>query len=294
MIALEGILRLSSRLIRTQRTPVGVFVNSSSNHLGRRCLSSSAKKRDYYEILGLPKTATKAEIKKSYFELAKKYHPDVNKEKGAEQRFKEVTEAYECLEDDQKRQMYDNFGHEAANAHDQGNPFQGFGGFQGFQGFNNAGGFRVNFQEGSFEDLFDLFGGAFGQMGPNRDLQTRVRLSFFEAVNGCKKDINLEYFVVTSARGRQQRERKTKRVTIDIPPGVDNNMVLRAEGQGAGEGRAAGDLLVEIEVEEDSYFSRQGYDIITNVNVPLTTVRLGIGSAKISVTFLTGYTGRVD
>ena len=246
-----------------------------SRHLsGLRYLSTSTKKRDYYEILGIPRNATKAEIKKSYFELAKKYHPDVNKEKGAEQRFKEVTEAYECLEDDHKRQMYDTFGHDAANAQDQGNPFQGnpFQGFGGFQGFGNAGGFRVNVQEGSFEDLFDLFGSAFGQMGPNRDLQTRVRLSFFEAVNGCKKDINLEYFVVTGGRGRQQRERKTKRVTVDIPAGVDSNMVLRVSGQGAGEGRAAGDLLVEIEVEEDSYFSRQGYDILTEVNVPLTTV----------------------
>ena len=233
--------------------------------MGRRCLSASTKKRDYYEILGIPRTASKAEIKKSYFELAKKYHPDVNKEKGAEQRFKEVTEAYECLEDDKKRQMYDTFGHDAANAQDQGNPFQGFG------GFGNAGGFRVNVQEGAFEDLFEMFS-AFGQMGPNRDLQTRVRLSFFEAVNGCNKDITLEYFVVGGGRGRQQRERKTKRVSVEIPAGVDSNMVLRVPGQGAGEGRTAGDLIVEIEVEEDSYFTRQGYDIITDVNVPLTTV----------------------
>ena len=266
---LKNLITTGTRTLNNSRKLTVLSLRIPKQQLGFRYLSTSAKKRDYYEILGIPRTASKAEIKKSYFDLAKKYHPDVNKEKGAEQRFKEVTEAYECLEDDQRRQMYDTYGHDAANAHDQGNPFQGFG---GFQGFNNAGGFRVNFDEGPFQDIFDILNGTFGQMGPNRDLQTRVRLSFFEAVNGCKKDINLEYFVVTGSRSRQQRERKTKRITVDIPAGVDNDNVLRVKGQGAGEGKAAGDLLVEIEVQQDSYFSRQGYDILTEVNVPLTTV----------------------
>lgn len=85
-----------------------------------------SKKRDFYEVLGLRKGASKAEIKKSYFDLAKKFHPDVNKDKGADAKFKEVTEAYECLENDEKRGAYDAYGHAAEGSEQQGNPFAGF------------------------------------------------------------------------------------------------------------------------------------------------------------------------
>jgi molecular chaperone DnaJ len=254
-----------------RRAHVLIASRRGASFQSRRSLSS--KKRDYYEILGLRPGATKAEIKKSYFDMAKKYHPDVNKEKGADAKFKEVTEAYEVLEDDQKRQMYDNFGHDAANAQDAGsNPFAG--------GFGNMGGFGMNFNGGggqaaSMEDIMDMLG-AFGQMGgQSRDIQARVRISFFEAANGCKKDVEAEYYAVTGGRGRQQRERKKKRLTIDIPPGVNNQMVLRVPGEGSGEGRNAGDMLVEIEVEPDAYFKRQDHDIYVDVNVPLSMAVLG-------------------
>ena len=106
-------------------------------------------KRDYYEVLGLSKGASAAEIKKAYRKLSKQYHPDINKEEGAEEKFKEITEAYEVLSDENKKAQYDQFGHAAfdGGAGGQG----GFGGFGGF-----GGGFSGGFS-GGFDDLGDIF-----------------------------------------------------------------------------------------------------------------------------------------
>ncbi len=109
-------------------------------------------KRDYYEVLGVEKSASQDEIKKAYRKLSKKYHPDINKEPGAEDKFKEIAEAYEVLSDQQKRARYDQFGHQ--------DPNQGFGGFNG--GFGGAEGF------GGFEDIFSsFFGGGRTRRDPN-------------------------------------------------------------------------------------------------------------------------------
>ena len=136
-------------------------------------------KRDYYEVLGLSKGASKDEIK-AYRRLAKKYHPDVSKEENAIEKFKEVQEAYEVLSDDQKRAQYDQFGHAGAN--------QGFGGFGG--GGDFGGGF-------GFEDIFSSFfgGGGGRRRDPNAprqgaDLQYQVTLDFEEAIFG--KELNVE------------------------------------------------------------------------------------------------------
>lgn len=135
-------------------------------------------KRDYYEVLGVSKSASADEIKKAYRQLAKKYHPDVNKEPGAEEKFKEINEAYDCLSDEQKRARYDQFGTD--------DPTQGFGGGQGFsqQGF------------GGFEDIINSFfgGGARSRgNGPRqgRDIEKQMNITFEEAVFGCKKKIRL-------------------------------------------------------------------------------------------------------
>lgn len=142
-------------------------------------------KRDYYEVLGVPKTASQEEIKKAYRTLAKKYHPDVSKEENAEEKFKEVNEAYETLSDDSKRQTYDQFGH-------AGQQFgQGFGGFEGFGGdFSGFGGFG---------DIFsDLFGGGSRRQensnGPMRgsDIEKIMTIDFMEAVLGTKKTVRVE------------------------------------------------------------------------------------------------------
>ena len=145
-------------------------------------------KRDYYEVLGVSKTASEDEIKKAFRKAAVKYHPD--KEGGDEEKFKEVNEAYEVLKDKQKRQRYDQFGHAgvggASGGGFGGNPFEGFGGF-GAEG--------VNFDfGGGFGDIFSqFFGGAGSQGGPRRgrDVETSITLSFEDAVFGTEKSISL-------------------------------------------------------------------------------------------------------
>lgn len=147
-------------------------------------------KRDYYEVLGVKKDASKSEIKSAYRKLAKQYHPDRNKEADAETRFKEIQEAYEILTDEQKRSAYDRFGHAGT---------QGFGGFdpgadQGFGGFDFG-----NMDMGGIEDIFEqFFGGSFGgfgrsgsQRGPSRgqDIEVQLNLNFEEGVFGTEKTI---------------------------------------------------------------------------------------------------------
>ena len=137
---------------------------------------------EFYDRLGVSKNASQDEIKKAYRKLSKKYHPDINKDPGAEEKYKEVQEAYETLSDDQKRAAYDQYGAAGANG--------GFGGAGGFGGFDGAGGF------GGFEDIFSsFFGGGGASRNPNAprqgdDLQYRVNLSFEEAVFGAEKEIH--------------------------------------------------------------------------------------------------------
>lgn len=148
-----------------------------------------ATKRDYYEVLGVSKSASQDEIKSAFRKLAKKYHPDISKEENAEEKFKEVQEAYSVLSDDAKRRQYDQFGHAGV----------GGGSGAGFSGFNGAG---FGFDASDLGDIFDdLFGGGFGFGGSNRrgnrakrgsDVLMQVDLTFEEAVFGCEKDFDLE------------------------------------------------------------------------------------------------------
>ena len=145
-----------------------------------------ATKKDFYQVLGLSKSASKDEIKSAYRKLAKQYHPDINKAADAEARFKEIQEAYDILYDDQKRQSYDQFGHAAFDQQGGGSPFQG-----GFGGFQDV-------------DLGDIFGSFFGgggrsrsrqPRGPQRgsDAQVRYRIEFMDAINGKKITIPIQY-----------------------------------------------------------------------------------------------------
>lgn len=136
---------------------------------------------EYYDRLGVSKDASQDEIKRAYRKMSKKYHPDINKEPGAEEKYKEVQEAYETLSDDQKRAAYDQYGPDGANA--------GFGGQGGFGGFDGGAGF------GGFEDIFSSFFGGGASRNPNAprqgdDLQYRVNLSFEEAVFGAEKEVH--------------------------------------------------------------------------------------------------------
>lgn len=140
-------------------------------------------KRDYYEVLGVAKDASKDEIKKAYRKLSKKYHPDINKAPDAAEKFKEIQEAYEVLSDDQKRAQYDQFGHAGPN--------QGFGGGNGFGGFSSS-----DFDSFGFEDIFSTFFGGGRRNDPNAprqgaDLQYTMTLEFEEAVFGKETDIRI-------------------------------------------------------------------------------------------------------
>lgn len=146
-------------------------------------------KRDYYEVLGVSKSASADEIKKAFRKAAVKYHPD--KEGGDEAKFKEVNEAYEVLKDQQKRQRYDQFGHAGVGGDGGpagGNPFEGFGGFNG----QNV---HFDFGDGGLGDIFGQFfgGGGQRQQGPKRgrDVETSLSLTFEEAVFGVEKELSL-------------------------------------------------------------------------------------------------------
>ena len=141
-----------------------------------------AEKRDYYEVLGIDKNATPDEIKKAYRQMAKKYHPDINKDdKGAEEKFKEVNEAYEVLSDSQKKAAYDQFGHAGVDSN---------------SGYGGAGGGYGDFDMGDiFESFFGGFGGFGGgrQNGPKKgsDIRHAVELTFEEAAFGVEKEISI-------------------------------------------------------------------------------------------------------
>ena len=137
---------------------------------------------DYYDILGIPRNADDKEIKKAYRNLARKYHPDVCKDKGAEEKFKGINEAYSVLSDEQKRAQYDNMGHETFTNASKGS-YTGAGGF--------GGGFSADFS--GFGDIFDFFGGGQRRSGPQpgADLLMRIQISLEEAVSGVDRDIEV-------------------------------------------------------------------------------------------------------
>ncbi|MGO8947672.1 MAG: molecular chaperone DnaJ [Ktedonobacterales bacterium] len=286
-----------------------------------------AAKRDYYEILGVARSASEEDIKKAFRRLARQYHPDVNKEKGAEERFKEINEAYEVLGDAQKRQAYDRFGHAGVSGAGAAgaNPFEGFG-------------------FGSFSDIFEqIFANAAGTANGTRrgapqrgaDLRYELTISFEEAVRGCQKDIEVprwetcptchgngaqpgtnttrctacqgtgeirrvqqsifgqfvnvmvcdrcrgEGRVITTPCERcqgQGRIRNIRRVTVNIPAGVDDGINVRVTGEGEAPPRGGGtpgNLFVALSVKPHEYFKRQGTDILYDLPISFADAALG-------------------
>lgn len=228
-------------------------------------------KRDYYEVLNVPRSSGQDEIKKAYRKLAMKFHPDKNPgDKSAEDKFKEASEAYEVLSDEKKRQMYDQFGHAGAQANGfRGgrSPFEGFGGFRGFGGGAGQGGYtEVNpddFQE-AFGDMFgDIFGirrpgerrggGPFRQRGA--DLRYTLNVTFEEAATGTEKTISF-------VRRRGGKE-DTAKLSVTVPAGVKHGqrLKLRGEGDSGPSGGGAGDLYVIINIQDHPLFRRVENDI---------------------------------
>lgn len=223
-----------------------------------------SRKRDYYEVLGLDKSADAAAIKKAYRKLAKKYHPDTNAgNPQAEEKFKEVTEAYNVLSDEEKKKLYDRFGHAAfeegaGDGHFHGNPQ---GSYQEFH-FHGA--------DIDFDDLFgDLFGGGFRRETFSRkgqDVTACVEVSFEEAAFGCEKTIRFQH-----PDGTMQS------LQVHIPAGIDHGQKVRLRGKGMSgrNGGEAGSLLLEVQVRESASFERKGMDVYSTVNVPFITAALG-------------------
>lgn len=280
-----------------------------------------SEKRDYYEVLGVERTASAEELRKAYKREALKHHPDRNPgDASAESKFKECNEAYQVLSDDQKRQIYDQFGH------------------AGLEGGGGMGG-DASDVFAHMQDLFaEMFSGGFGfgggggrrQQRRGGDLRVQARLSLREAAFGLKREITVNAPTkcedcngsgakagtkpetcghcrgsghVSNARGfvmfttpcpRCQGQgvtikdhcktckghgavEKARTVVVGFPPGIDSGQKLRVPGQGlpGPSGAPPGDLYVEIDVEEDPRFERDGADLVTRVHVTFAEAALG-------------------
>ena len=286
----------------------------------------ATNQKDYYEILGVSRTATEEELKKAYRKLALKYHPDRNPgDKQAEEKFKEINEAYAVLSDSEKRQRYDRFGHA--------------GGFEGF-----------DFSQGGFGDIFgdifeDLFGGAASSQSRRRaergsDLRYNITLSFEEAASGKEAKIKIPRFETcagcngtgakpgsqvrscttcggsgqirfqqgffTVARtchhcrgegriiqercsrcGGEKKVRRERTLNVKIPGGIESDSSLRLSGEGEPglNGGPPGDLYVVMTVQEHPMFKRKGDDILSESTISIVQAILG---AKIEVPTLKG------
>lgn len=212
-------------------------------------------KRDYYEVLGVSKTADAQEIKRAYRKLAMQYHPDRNKEAGAEEKFKEINEANEVLSDENKRRKYDQYGH-AAFEQGGGNS-QGFGGFnfEGFEGF------------GGFEDIFSQFfgGGARGNHPrQGQDYYSEIVISFEESVYGKKLTEKLEKY-----EGGKTVKKETE---ISIPAGIQDgqSIALRGFGGQGVNGGPNGDLYIKVRVRPHKHFVREGNDV--HLEMPISII----------------------
>ncbi len=229
---------------------------------------------DYYETLGVPRDASADDIRRAYRKLARKYHPDVNKDPGAEDRFKEISEAYEVLRDEDKRARYDRFG---ANWR-AGEDVSQAGGFDGaFRQGNGFGDVRVEFGGGDFSDFFEgLFGararraprGGAGRAGPRgfsmrgSDHEAVLELTLEEAARGGKRRISL-------GDGRD--------FEVEIPRGVRDGQRIRLAGQGEGGvgGGPAGDLFLRVRLKPHPRFRVKGRDLYLDLPVAPWEAALG-------------------
>jgi curved DNA-binding protein len=241
--------------------------------------------RDYYQAMGVPRTATAEEIKTAYRRLARKYHPDVSKEPNAEEKFKEVQEAYEVLKDPEKRAAYDQLGGQWKQGEQFRPPPDWGSGFE-FRGGAGEGPESYQFEFGSdgrgFSDFFSsLFGGGAG--GPfaqggrgrgGRDHHARLDIDLEEAFQGGTRTLELKRPQVTPD-GHLELAAHTVRVTI--PAGVTDGQLIRLSGQGESStsGGAAGDLYLEVHVRPHRLYHLSGRDVTLTLPVAPWEAALG-------------------
>lgn len=230
--------------------------------------------KSLYSTLEVSENASMDEIKKAYRRLARKYHPDINKEAGAEEKFKEINAAYEILSDPQKKAQYDQFGDGMFG----GQNFSDFTRGAGANGMNlddilsqifgSGGGFSSKGGRGSFGG-FESFGGGFGGFGgggfggfgtPNLDLQDTITIPFSTAILGGKYHYN--------------------HFDIKIPAGIKDNETIRLKGKGKSSGGYSGDLLLKVRVAKDESYEREGDDLIKTFDIPLKIALFG-GSVEV-------------
>ncbi len=264
--------------------------------------------KDYYSTLGVDKKASQDDIKKAYRRLARKFHPDVSKEANAEEKFKNVQEAYEVLKDPEKRTAYDQLGSQWKQGQDF-RPPPGWGGGNGGNGrFYTSGDFDGSDLGGFSEFFSNLFGGG-GQGGARRshtrtrghgfedqgfgfaerggDQQAKIRVSLEDAFKGAKRQIQLQ---VPEVNASGMVTPKLRTINVNIPAGVASGQQLRLAGQGSPGvgGGPNGDLYLEIELEPHKLFTLKGKDVY--LTLPVTPWEAALG-AEIKVPTLGGWVG---
>jgi curved DNA-binding protein len=246
--------------------------------------------RDFYEVLGVSRNADQSEIQRAYRKLARQLHPDINKEPGAEERFKEVSEAYDVLSDPEQRKKYDAFGEDFrrvpddadADAWRQSRAYAGAGGGPGAGGGwpgggASSGGVRFSDFEGDI-DIEDLLGGMFGGRGrgrgrggwgpiPGSDHETEVEITVEEAYHGTKRSLTI------------QGPEGPRTLDVDIPAGVVDGQRIRLRGQGGDGtgGGAAGDLYLVARITPHPRYRVTGRDL--HVTLPLSPWEAALGAS---------------
>lgn len=261
-------------------------------------------KKDYYEVLGVSRTADASAIKKAYRKLAKKYHPDSNEGNTyAEEKFKEANEAYDVLGDEKKRKLYDQYGDAAFDETAGGfreTKNSGFGN-GAYRAYGNPNGSFHEYHFEGGEDMDDILKNFFGGTGAfqgrtsgefqnsgfsgthfdrgfserGSDIQSKIEVSFDDAAFGGKRRIQL-----------QDEQGQAQSLEVNIPAGIADGKIIRLKGKGmhGRNGGEAGDLLLKVMVHDKPGFRREGQNVYTTVNVPFTTVALG-GEAKIATIY---------
>lgn len=244
--------------------------------------------KDYYKTLGISRNASHDEIKKAYRNLARKYHPDLNQgDSKAEEKFKKVQEAHEILSDDEKRKAYDMFGSSGFRPGGQGQRTWTYttgpdGDFAGVEDiFKDIFGFGTSRQRGyrSYGDSFkDIFNSGRGESPKGKDVEYSIEIDFDTAIKGGTRELSISS---TDAEGN----RKTDKLSVKIPPGVDNNSKIRIQGKGEKGSSSRGDLYLKIKVKPHPIFKRDGNNIL--IDLPITFYEAALG-AKIKVPTVDG------